>query len=139
MRKLAFGLALGSMAFVLTTKEAEADRSLRCDMNGVWVEDRDNFNFVANYVAKDGPDVFQGVYVNSSAGATANVRGTASSGTWTVSMTYTDAKHRGYVKTLIGQGQRVTRNQLTIRGSFTAKKDGRDVQRGTFTLNGQCK
>ena len=119
--------------------DARADRKLSCEMSGTWFPDNDSFAFVADYISKDGPDTFTGVYVNSSAGAVANVKGAASNGTWIISLQYTDAKHKGYEKALVGQGKAAKNNTIDINGNFTAKKDGKEVQKGTFKMNGKCK
>ena len=137
LKRLGVVLAMG--LGVLGASDASADQRLSCDMAGTWMPDNDTFAFVASYIAKDGPDTFTGVYNNASAGAVANVNGVATNGTWIINLTYTDAKHRGYEKHLVGQGTRAKNNLLTIKGDFTAKKDGAVVQKGTFTINGKCK
>jgi hypothetical protein len=119
--------------------DARADRKIKCEMSGTWYPDNDSFAFVADYTERNGPDTFKGVYVNSSAGAVANVDGVASNGTWIITLKYTDAKHTGYEKHLVGQGTAAKNNSLVINGNFTAKKNGAVVQNGTFKLNGKCR
>lgn len=138
LKRLGVVLAMGLGVF--GASDAVADSTLTCDMAGTWYPDNDSFAFVAKYIAKDGPDTFTGVYTNSSAGAVANVNGVATNGTWIINLTYTDAGHRGYEKSLVGTGTRNAKtNLLTIKGDFTAKKNGGVVQKGTFTINGKCK
>lgn len=137
LKPLALVAAMGLGLFAAS--DAAADTRLTCDMSGTWYPDKDSFAFVASYVSKNGPDTFTGVYTNTSAGAVANVNGVATKGTWIINLTYTDAKHRGYVKDLVGTGTRSKSNLLTIKGDFTAKRNGSTVQRGTFTINGRCR
>jgi hypothetical protein len=119
---------------------ARAEAKYTCEMKGMWVEEKDGFGFVANYLAKDGPDSFTGIYVNSSAGATANVKGTNSGGVWTILLTYTDDKHKNFIKELTGKGTWDGKtSQMSVAGNFSAKRDGKETGKGTFTLNGTCK
>lgn len=137
LKRLGLVAAMGLGMF--GASDASADSRLTCDMSGTWYPDNDSFAFVAAYIAKDGPDTFTGVYTNSSAGAVANVNGLANNGTWIINLIYTDAGHKGYEKNLVGQGKREKNNSITIKGDFTAKKNGATVQKGTFTINGKCK
>lgn len=121
------------------TRYAWAQQKLTCDMSGTWFPDNDSYAFIADYVVRNGPDTFSGVYVNSSAGATAKVNGTANNGHWSIALIYTDAKHKGYEKYLTGEGTRQSNNTIVIKGDFTAKKSGSVVQKGTFVMNGKCK
>jgi hypothetical protein len=120
-------------------QDTEAQTKLLCQMKGQWIEAKDNFEFQANYLIKYGADTLSGYYVNESARAAANVNGTASQGTWTISLVYTDAQHKNYQKDLIGQGSRKDNNTILIKGQFTGKKNGVVVERGTFFLEGHCK
>ena len=139
LKRLGVVFAMG-LGLFSASGEATADTRYNCDMSGVWVEDKDSFQFSAAYIAKDGPDTFTGVYTNASAGAVASVNGVASNGTWVIALKYTDAKHRGYEKSLLGTGTRDKKsNSITIKGTFNAKKDGREVQKGTFSMIGKCK
>lgn len=123
-----------------TAASARADVKYTCDMKGKWIEDKDDFAFLANYLAKDGPDSFTGIYVNASAGATANIVGTNSGGTWTITLTYTDDKHKNFVKELSGKGKwDAATTTMTVNGAFSAKRDGKEVGKGTFNLLGTCK
>ena len=72
------------------------------------------------------------------AGSTANVQGSASNGTWTIVLTYTDAGHRGWTKELVGTGSN-NKGTLAINGKYVTKKSGAKTGEGSFQLNGKCK
>lgn len=135
---LTVGAALGIAFAAIST--AEADQKLLCRMKGTWIESNDDFEFDANYLAKDGPDYFAGKYVNPGA-STADIIGKAQEGTWTIVFTYTDAGHKNMIKKLVGTGSKnkkthelvVTGEYKTFLGTSDIKKDGR------FKLHGKCK
>lgn len=136
------GLSLVAVASIvgigLVAAPASADRKLRCNFSGTWIEQNDNFGFAADYWEKNGPDTFSGVYVNSSAGAQANVTGAASNGTWVIKLTYTDAGHRGQERRLSGQGK-MAGGMLTVSGPYSYWQGANQIGKGNFKLVGQCK
>jgi hypothetical protein len=138
-----FGLGLVAAASLaglgLVAEPARADRKLACDMKGTWVEQKDDFAFQATYQAKDGPDTFDGLYTNPSAGAAAHVKGTASKGTWLIVLDYIDPKHRGQTRELSGTGTMLPTNQLEVKGSYVYKQEGREIGKGNFVLVGKCR
>jgi hypothetical protein len=132
---------LGAVTFIALSVQSGllwADKTLTCRMKLTFVESRDAADFEAKYVAKDGPDSFTAKV--SSPNYTANVQGTASGGTWTIPIIYTDAKHKGMTRKLSGVGTKDQKNQLTIKGKYDTFLGSRDVKAsGTFLLAGTCK
>ncbi len=141
-RRLGAGvLAAASLAAVsFTTAPAQAQNKLACEMRGKWSDEKDEFVFQAQYNTKHNADTFDGLYFNAGAGTTALVKGVADKGTWSIVLTYTDAKHKGQIRELTGQGMRdQATNQIVVNGTFNYKQDGRPIGTGTFTLVGKCK
>lgn len=135
---LTVGAALGVSFATLGT--AEADQKLRCQMKGTWVESNDDFNFEADYLAKDGPDYFAGKYTNPGQGE-ADVIGNAEQGTWTIIVTYTDAAHKNMIKKLIGTGAKDKKtHKLVVTGDYKTFLGMNDIKKdGHFKLQGKCK
>jgi hypothetical protein len=141
-KRIGLGLAaVGSIAAIgLAAAPARADKQLVCEMKGRWVEANDDFNFQARYVAKDGPDTFEGSYNNLSKGTVALVKGVATKGTWAILLTYTDPQHKGQIRELVGKGSLVPQtNLIEIKGNYTYKQDTREIGNGTFVMLGTCK
>jgi hypothetical protein len=133
-------VAAASIAGIaLVAAPVRADKKLTCEMTGTWIEQADRWIFQAEYFAKDGPDTFKGLYFNASAGTTANVTGVAVNGTWNILLTYTDQKHKGQTRELVGTGRLVGYDTLTVNGNYTYKEFGRQIGAGTFGLIGKCK
>lgn len=67
--------------------------------------------------------------------------GNASSGTWTIVLTYTDAGHKGMVKKLIGRGAKDPKtNRLLVEGSYKTYLGSNDIKKdGRFKLLGVCR
>jgi hypothetical protein len=132
--------ATAAGALAVMPSEALADKTVMCRMKGTWVESKDDWEFDAVYTIKNGPDIFRGVYENPGQ-AKADVLGTANAGTWTILLTYTDAKHANMSKKLIGQGQRDTvKNELVIKGAYKTFIGTNDIKAdGTFLFHGKCK
>lgn len=125
---------------LLSSTTALADTKFTCEMSGQWVEEKDSFAFVAEYIAKEGHDKFSGVYSNASAGAKANVGGAVSKGNWSIQFIYMSDKHKGLVANLVGQGARDAKsNGITIKGNYQKMQNGKETKKGTFVLNGKCK
>lgn len=145
MKALAKLIGLGALCLVgAVSSDVGADQRMTCSMSGMWVERNDNFYFDVSYLSKDGPDSFSGIYVNSSAGATANVTGYALKGTWDIKFSYSDAVRRGVVLELTGAGSRDKKsNTLTIKGTYKATQHAEKLNKasrgGKFTLSGKCK
>ena len=130
----------GIGAVAATTGTAEADQKLRCRMKGTWVESSDDFEFDADYLAKDGPDYFAGKYVNPGQ-AEADIIGKAEKGTWTIILTYTDAGHKNMIKKLIGTGSKDRRtHELVVSGDYKTYLGANDIKKdGRFKLHGKCR
>ncbi len=142
VKRIGLGLAaVGSLAAIgFVAAPARADKQLVCEMKGLWVEAKDDFNFQARYVAKDGPDTFEGSYTNLSKGTVAMVKGLANKGTWAILLTYTDPQHKGQTRELVGQGTLIpATNKIEIKGNYNYKQDGREIGKGTFLMIGTCK
>ncbi|MFT3767578.1 MAG: hypothetical protein QM820_19155 [Minicystis sp.] len=130
--------AVGAIA--ATAGNADADQKLRCRMKGTWVESNDDFEFDADYLAKEGPDYFAGKYVNPGQ-AEADIIGNAVNGTWTIILTYTDAGHKNMLKKLVGTGSKDRRtHELVVTGDYKTYLGASDIKKdGRFKLHGKCK
>jgi hypothetical protein len=137
--------ALGTLCCVgVMSGSAWADQKMSCNMKGTWVDRNDDFIFSVDYLSKDGPDTFSGVYVNPSNGAMATVSGSASKGTWVIKFAYTDAKRAGTELELMGQGAKDPKtHEVKINGTFKATKNIQNLaessRSGRFSMLGQCK
>lgn len=136
------GIAALATLGILTTASgtASADKRYICQMTGTWIESNESWKFEAAYIAKDGPDTFTGRYTNPGF-AEADVIGNASSGVWTIVLTYTDAGHKGMLKKLSGRGSRDgATNLLKVEGSYKTYLGTNDIKKdGRFKLLGTCK
>lgn len=114
--------------------------SLKCRMKGVWVETNEIWEFDSDYLAKNGPDYFNGKYVNPGK-AEASIIGRANDGTWDIVLTYTDAGHKNMVKKLKGKGFRDrVNNTVTVEGDYKTFVGTTDTNaNGKFKLEGKCK
>jgi hypothetical protein len=145
MKALAKLIGFGALCLVgAVSSDVGADQRLTCAMKGMWVERNDNFYFDVSYVSKDGPDSFSGIYINKSAGATANVSGYALKGTWDIKFTYTDAVRQGVILELTGTGSRDKKsNKLTISGTYKATQHAEKLNKasrgGKFSMTGKCR
>lgn len=146
MKLIAKVLAVAALAGIGATtlvSDVLADQRLRCRMKGTWVKsggNNDDFEFDADYIAKDGPDTFTGRYENPGE-AVADITGAATSGTWVIMLTYTDAKHKGMQKQLIGKGSKDSKTHLLqVTGTYKTLIGGNDIKAdGAFKLLGNCK
>ena len=145
MNSLAKILGAATLCLVAASGgDARADRKMTCAMQGTWVDRNDGFFFNADYIEKNDPDTFNGVYSNPSAGATANVNGYALKGTWSITFHYTDPKRQGVELDMTGTGSKDAKTQiLTINGTYKATKNieklAKSSQGGKFKLVGKCK
>ena len=146
MKRIAKVLAVVALAGIGATTlvtDVMADTRLRCRMKGTWIKvggTNDNFEFDADYISKDGPDTFTGRYENPGE-AVADITGAATKGTWIVMLTYTDAKHKGMQKELVGKGSKDPRTHLlNVDGKYRTLIGGNDINAdGLFKLEGRCK
>jgi hypothetical protein len=132
-------------AAVATQGTASADKSTTyfCDMKGTWTTaagNKDDFIFLAEYLAKDGPDYFAGKYENPGQ-ATADIIGRANNSIWEIIFTYTDAGHKNMVKKAIGKGFRDGgKNEITVEGNYKTFIGANDIKAdGLFKLHGKCR
>jgi hypothetical protein len=136
-------MALAGLGVSTYANEVQADKTLRCRMKGSWVQKvgkTDDFEFDAVYIAKNGPDTFSGHYENPGE-ASADITGAASKGTWVIMLTYTDPKHKGMQKQLVGKGTRdKATNLLKVHGKYKTLVGGNDIHNdGFFDLLGTCR
>ena len=136
-------LALAGIGVSTPAREVWADKRLSCRMKGTWLKAGgrgDSFEFDAIYISKDGPDTFTGRYVNPGE-AEADITGAATKGTWLITLTYRDAKHRGMVKELAGKGAKDPRTHLlNVDGKYRTLIGGSDIKAdGVFKLVGTCR
>jgi hypothetical protein len=131
-------------AAVATQGTASAkDTTYFCDMKGTWANSagaKDDFVFLAEYLAKDGPDYFAGKYENPGQ-ATADIVGRSTNNVWEILFTYTDAGHKGMLKKATGQGFRDGgRNEVTVEGTYKTFLGTNDIKAdGIFKLQGKCR
>ncbi len=123
------------------SSDAWADKQFMCRMKGTWGDAAsDVFEFDAVYVARNGPDTFNGVYDNPGASSKADIKGVATNGTWLILLTYTDSTHKGMIKELKGAGMKdpVT-HLLNVKGNYRTLIGTSDIgKNGTFLLEGKC-
>jgi len=136
--------ALGAVAVTQGTAEAgkkkpATPQTFFCDMKGTW-DGKDDFIFLAEYLAKDGPDYFAGKYVNPGQ-AEADIIGRANNGVWEIVFTYTDAGHKGMAKKATGKGYRDgAKNELSVEGNYKTFIGANDIRKdGFFKLHGKCR
>jgi hypothetical protein len=135
--------AIGAVAATQGTAAAK-DQQFFCDMKGQWKSDAtgnaDDFIFLAEYLAKDGPDYFAGKYVNPGQ-AEADIVGRANNATWEILFSYTDAGHKGMMKKAIGTGRRDgAKNEITVEGTYKTFLGTNDIKSdGKFMLHGKCR
>lgn len=126
------------------TASAAKEQLYFCDMRGTWTSDStknpDDFLFLAEYLAKDGPDYFAGKYENPGQ-ASADIIGRANNGTWEIIFTYTDSGHKGMLKKATGTGIRDGgRNEITVNGRYKTFLGANDIKAdGDFKLHGKCR
>lgn len=114
-----------------------------CDMKGTWTSaagNKDDFIFLAEYLAKDGPDYFAGKYDNPGQ-ATADIIGKANNGVWDIVFSYTDAGHKGMSKKAVGKGYRDgAKNEISVEGTYKTFLGANDIKAdGLFKLHGKCR
>ncbi len=136
--------AIGAAVATQGTASAAKEQMYFCDMKGTWVPDSsknpDDFIFLAEYLAKDGPDYFAGKYENPGQ-ASADIIGRANNGTWEIIFTYTDAGHKGMLKKATGTGMRDGgKNEITVTGRYSTFLGTNDIKAGgDFKLHGKCR
>lgn len=140
---LAAVAAIGTAVATQGTASAAKEQMYFCDMEGAWINAsgaHDNFIFLAEYLAKNGPDYFAGKYENPGQ-ATADIIGRAKDGTWEIIFTYTDPGHKNMLKKAVGRGRRDgTRNEITVQGTYKTFLGMNDIKAdGTFKLHGKCR
>lgn len=132
-------IALG--ALVAPPAPATAAQNLVCRMKGQWLDNpNDVWEFDARYIFNNGEDDFSGIY-NNPGQAQAQVVGAARRGIWNILLTYTDAKHQGMTKKLVGKGakDRVS-NTVIVTGDYKTFLANNDIKHdGQFKLQGTCK
>jgi hypothetical protein len=136
--------ALGAVFAMHGSASGAAPQTYFCDMKGTWVPDSsgtpDDFIFLAEYLAKDGPDYFAGKYENPGQ-STADIVGRANNGVWEILFTYTDAGHKNMLKKAVGKGVRDGgRNEITVEGTYKTLLVTNDIgNNGKFRLHGKCR
>lgn len=135
--------AIGTAVATQGTASAAKDTTYFCDMKGTWTNAagaKDDFIFLAEYLAKDGPDYFAGKYENPGQ-ATADIIGRANNGMWEILFTYTDPGHKGMLKKAIGKGVRDGgKNEITVEGNYKTMLGANDIKAdGLFRLHGKCR
>ena len=138
---LGFAAAVALGVFAAVPTPAEAATNFVCRMKGQWLDNpNDVFEFDAAYVYNNGEDDFKGVYDNPGQ-ARANIDGAARRGVWNILLTYTDEKHKGMSKKLVGKGERDrTTHEIVVTGDYKTVVGLNDVKHdGQFKLHGKCK
>lgn len=136
--------AIGAAVATQGTASAAKEQLFFCDMKGTWTSDSsknpDDFIFLAEYLAKDGPDYFAGKYENPGQ-ASADIVGRANNGTWEILFSYTDSGHKGMIKKATGTGIRDGgRNEITVNGRYKTYLGTNDIKAdGDFKLHGKCR
>lgn len=135
--------AIGAAVATQGTASAAKEQQYFCDMQGTWTSaagNKDDFIFLAEYLAKDGPDYFAGKYTNPGQ-AEADIIGRATNGVWEILFTYTDAGHKGMIKKAVGKGFRDGgKNEITVEGNYKTFLGANDIKAdGLFKLHGKCR